>query len=144
MAAIAQTARDRVVAGATGAAPRRVLVAARNLRGHEEFILILKRHGLDPVSSSTIAESRELLRRETISLVLCEDEVADGNYEEILRDVGGFATRIPVVVFSRLADWDRYLKAMRAGAFDYLPDPCSPAEIQSVVHRALGTAPLFP
>jgi DNA-binding NtrC family response regulator len=92
----------------------------------------------------TVAHSRELLLRDEFSMILCEEQIGDGSYREILQQIGGFAARTPVVVFSRIADWDRYLEAMRAGAFDYLPDPCPAGEVESVVSRALRVVPLFP
>jgi DNA-binding NtrC family response regulator len=120
------------------------MLAASDPRGHDQFLGALVRCGLRPVRASTVAQARELLLRDKFSVILCEETIAGESYRAVLQQVGGFAARIPVVVFSRTADWDRYLVAMGAGAFDYIPDPCPAAEIESVVSRALREIPLFP
>lgn len=129
---------------ASGPPNGRVLVATREPGDREGLLRILEHFGLQAVPASTVIESRELLSRVPISMVVCEDKLDDGSYREILGQVGGIATRVPVVVFSHLADWDRYLEAMRSGAFDYLRYPCSRTELESVVSLALRTGPLFP
>lgn len=120
-----------------------VLFAARNLSDHEALLRALERCGVQPLVVSTASEARGILARNIVSLVFCEEALADGSYHEILRQVGGITSRVPVVIFSELADWDRYLEAMRSGAFDYLRYPCPPTEIKSAVDRALTMPPLF-
>jgi DNA-binding NtrC family response regulator len=44
----------------------------------------------------------------------------------------------PVVVLSRFAEWDHYLAALRAGAFDYIVCPPDPAETERIVRSAIG------
>ena len=44
--------------------------------------------------------------------------------------------RVPVVVVSRLDDWERYLNFLQAGAFDYVLYPPSESEIERVVRNA--------
>lgn len=140
----AQPAEVAVATDDAGVPVGRALIASCDPRGHEEFVRALGRCGLQPVPASTLTQARELLLHDRFSMILCEETIAGGSYREILRHVGGFAARIPVVVFSRMADWDRYLEAMRAGAFDYVANPCSAVEIESVVKRALRVVPLFP
>jgi DNA-binding NtrC family response regulator len=98
---------------------------------------VLERCGFEPVLLSTIAELRSCIRESGTSVLVCEEVLLDGNYKEVLRvscDVGG---HIPVVVFSRFADWDQYLEAIRLGAFDCLRYPFRTGELRWVVNRAL-------
>jgi DNA-binding NtrC family response regulator len=122
----------------------RVLVTVADSRNRHEIAATMVRCGLQPIPLSTVAESRQVLAQQPVSLVLCEEMLADGSYREILREMDSIATKAPVIVVSRLADWDRYLEAMRWGAFDYLAYPCRPIEVESIVGRALHSAPLFP
>lgn len=124
--------------------PLRVMVAAKDFNNRQALENTLARCGFQPIALSTVAESRAILAKEEVSLVMCEDTLADGSYREILRDLGRIATKAPVIVFSRLADWDRYLEAMRWGAFDYIAYPCRPNEVELTVNEALRTTPLFP
>ncbi len=128
----------------TASSGLRVLVTATDSRNRRELVNTLVRCGLQPIPLSTVTESRQLMAQQPVSLVLCEEMLADGSYREILCEMGSIATKVPVIVVSRLADWDRYLEAMRWGAFDYLAYPCRPTEMESIVGSALNSAPLFP
>jgi DNA-binding NtrC family response regulator len=48
------------------------------------------------------------------------------------------ANPTPVVVLSRFAEWDHYLAALRAGAFDYNACPPDSAETERIVCSAIG------
>jgi len=49
----------------------------------------------------------------------------------------GVAGAIPVVVFSRLAEWDAYLGAINSGAFDYIACPIDSVETERILGLAL-------
>lgn len=140
---IEQTAGDDLVARTAILGQKRILVLSRDPRNHELFRRTIRGRRLEIVTASTLAGSGDALRSGTISLVLCDEKLQDGNYTDVLQQVRGFATHIPVVVFSRLADWDRYLKAMRAGAFDLILIPCRSGEIDTIVEQALNQTPHF-
>jgi DNA-binding NtrC family response regulator len=97
----------------------------------------LDRCGFEPVLLSTIAELRSWIRKSDISVLVCEEVLRDGNYKDVLRVSRGVRSHIPVVVFSRLAEWDQYLEAIRLGAFDCLRYPFRTGELRWVVNRAL-------
>ena len=44
---------------------------------------------------------------------------------------------VPIVVVSPFGDWNEYLKALGAGAFDYVGVPFRQGEIERVVQSAL-------
>jgi DNA-binding NtrC family response regulator len=116
---------------------RKALMLAVDPDASECIGEVLERCGFEPVLLSTIAELRSCIRKSGTSVVVCEEVLLDGNYKEVLRvsrDVGG---HIPVVVFSRLADWGQYLEAIRLGAFDCLRYPFRTGELRWVVNRAL-------
>jgi DNA-binding NtrC family response regulator len=48
-------------------------------------------------------------------VVFCHETLLDGDF----RGVVSVAKTTPVVVLSRFAEWDHYLAALRAGAFDF-------------------------
>lgn len=98
---------------------------------------ILGQCGLAPLLSSTVAQSRIALGRHEVFIVLCNDCLADGTYEDILKLVGRFDTEIPVIVVSKTGDWPEYFRAVRGGAFDYLPYPPIPQDLQQIIRTAL-------
>jgi DNA-binding NtrC family response regulator len=48
---------------------------------------------------------------------------------------------IPVIVLSHLADWDAYIRALSAGAFDYIACPPEPVEAERILRLALDQNP---
>ena len=97
----------------------------------------LDRCGFEPVLLSTVAGLRSCIGKSDISILVCEEVLLDGNYKEVLRVSRGARGHIPVVVLSRLAEWDQYLEAIRLGAFDCLRYPLRTGELRWVVNRAL-------
>ena len=93
--------------------------------------------GLESVLSVTVADSRVVLAQYPICVVLCDDRLVDGNYRDLVEEVGRTAADVPVVVVSRMGDWGQYMKAMSAGAFDYIGFPPRRAEIERVIGNAL-------
>jgi len=94
--------------------------------------------GFEPVLCVTVADSRAVLTRYPICVVVCEEQLADGNYRDLVEAVKRTALDAPVIVVSRLADWNEYLNAVRGGAFDYIALPPRRAEIERTIKSALN------
>lgn len=93
--------------------------------------------GLATVFASTVAESGTALAQHEVCIALCNDCLADGNYEDIVKLVGRSDTKVPVIVISKTGDWPDYLTAIRGGAFDYLPYPPIAGDLLRVIRNAL-------
>jgi DNA-binding NtrC family response regulator len=74
-----------------------------------------------------------LLSEEEITVVMCPEE----DLGNVLTETNASGTRIPVVVVSRTDDRDRYLKAMCAGAFDYIVYPAHRREVEWILKNAI-------
>jgi DNA-binding NtrC family response regulator len=99
---------------------------------------ILGQCGLAPVFASTVTESGMALAGHAVFIVLCDDYLPDGKYGDIVKLVGQSDKKVLVVVVSRTGEWPEYLKAIRAGAFDYLAYPPIPGELQRIIQNAVG------
>lgn len=99
---------------------------------------ILGESGIAPIFASSVAECEIALAGHEVCIALCNDWLADGNYEDIVELVGRSDTRVPVIVVSRTGDWPEYLTAISAGAFDYLAYPPIAGDLQRIVRNALG------
>ena len=97
----------------------------------------LRQCALAPVLASTVAESGMVLAGHEISVVVCNDRMDDGKYEDIVKLVVRSETRAPVIIVSRTGDWPKYLAAMCGGAFDYLVYPPIPGDLQQTIRHAL-------
>lgn len=98
---------------------------------------ILGKCGITPIFASSVAETGIALAGHEVCIALCNDWLADGNYEDIVKLVGRSEIKVPVIVVSRTGDWPEYLTAISAGAFDYLAYPPIAGDLQRIVRNAL-------
>ena len=99
---------------------------------------ILVQCELAPLFSSTVAQSRMVLSRRKVFIVLCHNFLVDGEYDDIVKMVSQSDTNVPVIVVSRTGDWTEYLAAIRAGVFDYLAYPPIAGDLQRIIRNALS------
>jgi hypothetical protein len=59
-----------------------------------------------------LSDSGTALVRNEISIVVCNDRLDDGKYEDILNLVVRSEAKVPVIVVSQTGDWPEYLAAM--------------------------------
>lgn len=97
---------------------REVLVVSSDDEVRRNLAGIVGLCGLEPVLCDTVADSRAVLTRYAICVVFCEDQLAYGNYRDLVEAAERTTAEAPIIVVSCLADWNEYLKAARAGAFD--------------------------
>jgi DNA-binding NtrC family response regulator len=114
-----------------------VMVVAPTLEVHQAFAGVLALWGLAPIVASSVREAKDIVNRRQPSLVFCSDEFKEDT------DIDGFIrhtsrpTSVPVVIVSRLDDWEHFVSFLRRGAFDYVLYPLSEVEIARVVKNAL-------
>jgi DNA-binding NtrC family response regulator len=114
------------------------LVAASDEKMLQQVAETVVRCGLAAFLSVTVDESRRILRRQEPCLVVCGEHLKDGRYEDILRETLRWLLRTPVIVVSATGDWPDYLKAISAGAFDYLAYPPIPGDLSRSIRSALS------
>src|SRR3989442_10060108 len=102
---------------------REVLVVSSDDEVRRNLAGIVGLCGLEPVLCVTVANSRAVLTRYPICVVVCEDQLADGNYRDLVEAVERSTVNAPVIVVSRLGVWDSFLYAVRSGACAYLSFP---------------------
>jgi len=113
-----------------------ILVVSSDLDQRRALTSILQQEGWSPLHASHLTECRDLLAKRNVGLVFCERRLSDGTYRDLLSVAQAPERRVPVVVTSRLADWDEYLEAMRLGAFDVIAVPCRPTDVEWMVIQA--------
>ena len=114
------------------------VIVSADLEAQQALAGLLGTCGLAPITASTVRELEAILNLDSIFVILCSDELPDGTFRDILRHTARTLNKVPVVVFSRLADWERYLIVLRSSAFDYVLYPPSRGEIERVVWNALS------
>ena len=115
-----------------------ILVVCAEEEHRERVVETIRMCGLRPASCSSLSEALSLLERQYFSVVFCEDTLPDGDFRTVLRETRKSATDVPLIVLSRLADWDAYLSAFGAGAFDYIACPPDSGETKRILWSALN------
>ena len=98
---------------------------------------ILERYGLETVRLSCLAELREVIERKKTVRASERGPCCHGDFRDVLGCVLSSVQEFPVIVFSRIAEWDEYLAAVKLGARDLLRFPFRTGELRWVVERAL-------
>ncbi len=114
-----------------------VLVASADVESRRILASILSQWGLELICSSTVSNANAILARQAVPLVFCEDRLVDGTFHDVLGAAKLAKSKVHVVVASRMDDGNRSLEAIQLGAFDVIPFPCRPADVQRVVFHAM-------
>ncbi|HKV84211.1 MAG TPA: ATP-binding protein [Ktedonobacterales bacterium] len=117
--------------------PDRLLVVdadeglARTLRA------ILRHDGHEVTATTTIGEAKDLLRADPFDLVLIDLSMREAGVVDALETVRALAPGATVVALTRYASYDTAMRALRAGAYDYVVKPVDIEELRITVERAL-------
>ncbi len=114
-----------------------VLIASSDLENRQALRAIFVELGLDPLCSASMEETRETLSSTPVSIIFCERRLSDGGFRELLGMAKKANPQVCVVVTSRMENRDEYLEAIRLGAFEVIPFPCYPTDVDWVVIRAM-------
>ncbi len=90
--------------------------------------------------ATSAAAAREALKVLRPHLVLLDLRLGDTDGLELLRDVKAIDPALPVIMMTAYGSVETAVRAMQAGALDYLQKPMDLEELELVVARALGEA----
>jgi DNA-binding NtrC family response regulator len=118
-----------------------VLIVSSDSLQCAQTVEIASRLGLQPVSCASLTDARALIHEQAFRFTLCSDNLPDCNLRTAVRVLTSSTGGAPVIVLSHLADWDAYMKALGAGAFDYIACPPDPVEAERILRLALAQNP---
>ncbi len=114
-----------------------VLVVSSTPEQREKLAQTIAGCGFRTVCCTTLSEALALLRRQHFVMAFCKDELPDGNFQSLIRATG--PAGVPVVVVSHRDEWETFLSAIKAGAFDYVAmPPLLPGEVGRMLWAALS------
>ena len=93
--------------------------------------------GVAPVFANSLEQAARDIRAGKMSFGICQDELPDGKYKEVLLMKHAFENSFPLIVVSRTGDWPEYFEAIELGASDFLAYPLIPGELQRIVCNLL-------
>ena len=120
---------------------RQVLLVSSDPDQRTSIDEIVSGLGMQSAACASLSEARGKIERQAFHLVLCSDDLPDCNLRTAVRVLASSTGGAPVVVLSHLAEWDAYIKALEAGAFDYIVCPPDPAEAARILKHAVAQDP---
>ncbi|MEN7430920.1 sigma-54 dependent transcriptional regulator [Chromobacterium sp. TRC.1.1.SA] len=115
----------------------RVLIVDDEPDIRELLELTLLKMGLAPACAGSVAEARAALDAGGFDLALTDMRLPDGEGLDVVNHIGEAGLDVPIAVITAYGSADNAVRAMKAGAFDYLQKPVSLAQLRSLVKTAL-------
>lgn len=123
--------------GLTSIREVRVLVITSQLEFRRSLIQILETLSFDVVACLNLAQAEEVLAGRKFELIFCDERLTDGSYSDLIVTLRAERGVTPVIVTTRVGEWDLYMEALRKGAFDVIRYPCPGTDVELVILRAL-------
>jgi DNA-binding response OmpR family regulator len=89
------------------------------------------------LTANTKRQAMAELKREQITVVICERHLIDGNWKDVLSALAAILNPPRLVVVSRLADDELWLEVLNMGGFDLISAPLQEVEVIHAVGSAL-------
>lgn len=99
---------------------------------------VLQRNGFEVDVTTDAVEGRDLAIRGPYSLVLVDMRMPILDGMEVLRSVRERRSDLEVIMITAYSTVESAVKAVKLGAFDYLPKPFTPEELMSRVRAAMA------
>ncbi|MEM6300809.1 MAG: sigma-54 dependent transcriptional regulator [Pseudomonadota bacterium] len=119
-------------------ASNRVLVVDDEPDIRELLEITLGRMGLDTTSAANLTEARDLLRgADAYQLCLTDMRLPDGDGIELIELMQREFPQVPVAMITAHGNVDSAIRALKAGAFDFISKPVALEKLRSLVSAAL-------
>ncbi|MCS7315615.1 MAG: response regulator [Bryobacterales bacterium] len=103
---------------------------------HALLLPLLSATGRKTYAARTYREAMTVLCRDRIAVVLCECELPDGKWKDLLSQVAPLSDPPCLIVTSRVADEYLWAEVLNLGGYDVLAKPFDPREVSRVVALA--------
>ena len=115
----------------------RILVVDDEAHLRELLEITLIKMGLHVDSAESLELARDLLRKNSYSLVLTDMRLPDGLGLELVEEVNSQYKNTPIAVITAFGSADNAVGALKAGAFDYVSKPVALDQLRKLVRDAL-------
>ncbi len=102
--------------------------------------ITLSRMNLESHAAANVREAKSLLDNEQFDLCLTDMKLPDGNGIELVEHIQAQYPHIPVAVITAFGSMDAAIKALKAGAFDFVSKPIDLKILRGLVDSALKVA----
>ncbi len=113
-----------------------VLAISPNQEDHQFLANIFSHTNWQLRSAHTWKDALAMLNRQRIPILVCESELLDATWREVLAELNHLPERPVLIVASRLADEAFWAEVLNLGAYDVLMKPFDATEVFRVVSLA--------
>ena len=102
--------------------------------------ITLSRMNLNSFAAANVREAKTLLEKKQIDLCLTDMKLPDGNGIDLVEHIQEQHQNIPVAVITAFGSMETAIKALKAGAFDFVSKPIDLKMLRGLVDSALKVA----
>jgi len=99
--------------------------------------ITLARMNTDTSAAADLQQARELLQQQEFDLCLTDMRLPDGDGLDLVEEIGRNFPQLPVAVITAHGSMDTAIKALKAGAFDFVSKPVNLEALRKLVSTAL-------
>lgn len=114
-----------------------VLIISSFEEDHTRFLRILGDCHCEAHAARTCQQGLSILREGAVSIVICERDLPDGTWKDILQALDMLCDRPYLIVMSRLADDYLWVEVLNLGGYDVLAKPLDHKEVARAIDSAL-------
>src|SRR6202522_4136873 len=97
---------------------------------------LVRQQRCDVASAGTLAETREIMSRDSFDLLFLDVRLPDGEGTDLLREIQSQPLKPLVVMVTGFGSVESAVECMRNGAFDYMLKPFSADQVQVILKKA--------
>jgi len=112
------------------------LVVSERMEHVKSLVRILDGLMINVYVACSVKQAQEVLCRQPLALVFCDERVPGGSYRELLQTGDPRRKASRFVVMLQTGEWDEYLEAMRLGAFEVIRCPVQPTDVEMTLIHA--------
>ncbi|SIS71103.1 two-component system, NtrC family, C4-dicarboxylate transport response regulator DctD [Roseivivax lentus] len=121
---------------------RAVLLVDDDAAVREALAQTLDLEGLQPVTAGSFVEAKDRIGPDFEGVILSDIRMPGRDGFHLLDYAHRADPELPVILLTGEGDIPMAVRAMAAGAFDFLEKPCAPSDLVAVIGRALKTRAL--
>ena len=99
--------------------------------------ITLSRMQLEPTAAANVNDAKEILSNQAIDLCLTDMRLPDGDGIELVSHIQEHFPSIPTAVITAHGNMDTAIKALKAGAFDFVSKPIDLKMLRKLIDGAL-------
>src|SRR6202011_6159483 len=103
----------------------------------ELLSITLQRMDLSPRTASSVSAAQRLLKTEHFDLCLTDMQLPDGDGLELVEWMQQYTPSVPVAVITAHGNMETAVRALKAGAYDFVSKPLDLAGLRELVSSAI-------